>query len=385
MNFTFLVCYFMIEFFQFLPPQYYQAFFITLIILLCLVQYFRYSTSSNCNLLLKKHSFAGPMILMAFLTLFVGLRPATYAFGDTGAYAWSYYNTLATSVVLPEWKSEWFFGFITSFCASSHWSVNIYLFVIAAFFFFFHYLACLKLLPENPWFAFLFVLSSYCLWGYATNGLRAGMASSMLAFAIVIIATRKSIISFIPAILLCVFAFGTHRSMVLPILALFAATFVIKKPKYAIFIWGVSLVVYFVFGNNLINIVQNSSFDERAMTYGKAVVTEGQFSRTGFRWDFVLYSLPPIVLTWYIVETRKIQDKTFNILATTYILANAAWVSINEIKFSNRFAYLSWFLYAYVIAYAVIRIPLWKDQDRRASLFLMGVSLFTFFMFLIGK
>ena len=53
--------------------------------------------------------------------------------------------------------------------------------------------------------------------------------------------------------------------------------------------------------------------------------------------------------------------------------------------FSNRFAYLSWFIYPLVIAYALIRIPIWRDQDRKLSLFLGGYAIFMIGMFLIGK
>ena len=53
--------------------------------------------------------------------------------------------------------------------------------------------------------------------------------------------------------------------------------------------------------------------------------------------------------------------------------------------FSNRFAYLSWFIYPLVLAYGVIRLHIWEDQDKKAGLILLGHAAFTLFMYLQGK
>ena len=52
-------------------------------------------------------------------------------------------------------------------------------------------------------------------------------------------------------------------------------------------------------------------------------------------------------------------------------------------SFSNRFAYLSWFIYPLVMAYPLLRMNLWEDQDRKTSLILFAYSGFLFFMFFI--
>ena len=53
--------------------------------------------------------------------------------------------------------------------------------------------------------------------------------------------------------------------------------------------------------------------------------------------------------------------------------------------YSNRFAYLSWFLYPIVLAYGVIRLHIWPDQDKKAGLILLLHAAFTLFMYLTGK
>ena len=88
----------------------------------------------------------------------------------------------------------------------------------------------------------------------------------------------------------------------------------------------------------------------------------------------------PIIMAWFVTMKRNFQDKTYHIIATTYILANAFWVMVIRSEQSNRFAYLSWFLYPLVIAYPLLRMNIWEDQDRKTAMILLAYSGFTFFM-----
>ena len=66
------------------------------------------------------------------------------------------------------------------------------------------------------------------------------------------------------------------------------------------------------------------------------------------------------------------------------MIANAFWILIIRANFSNRFAYLSWFLMAPVIAYPMLRYKLFPNQYRIVGLVLAFYYLFTYFMFLRG-
>lgn len=165
-------------------------------------------------------------------------------------------------------------------------------------------------------------------------------------------------------------------------MAVICSLFFIKRLKVAFWIWILCILLSLVSGNFFINLFSAFGFDDRMGRY--ATDSLAQFAHSGFRWDFLLYSAMPVLLAWYI-DRRGVLDNTFTFLANTYILANSIWILICRIPFSNRFAYLSWFLYGLVLAYAVIRMPIWKDQDKRAGWILLGHSFFTIFMFLIGK
>jgi len=51
-------------------------------------------------------------------------------------------------------------------------------------------------------------------------------------------------------------------------------------------------------------------------------------------------------------------------------------------NFSNRFAYLSWFMMAIVTLYPLIFSPHLKNKNQAMALLIAGTYLFTFIMFL---
>ena len=163
------------------------------------------------------------------------------------------------------------------------------------------------------------------------------------------------------------------------------AVYVIKSPKIAIYFWLLSIILSLLFGDAIVRLFILLGFDDRMTLYLTLSSANQGFTYTGFRWDFLLYSSIPIFLTWYVTQSRGIQDTVFNHLATTYILSNAFWVMVIRAAFSNRFAYLSWFIYPILLAYLFIRIPLWENQDKKAGFALLLHASFTIGMFLIGK
>ena len=95
---------------------------------------------------------------------------------------------------------------------------------------------------------------------------------------------------------------------------------------------------------------------DRVYEYFTTAPELGTFSMIGFRWDFLLYGSVPILEGIYFVFKRKYNNQFYCILLSTYILTNAFWVLINEVPFSDRFAYLSWFMMPVVIIYPILSI-----------------------------
>lgn len=391
---------------QLFPQIYYWGVFIFSLFL-----YFNYSGSDNCDKLLQKNSMAPALIFSVLLIVFIGMRPLSYLFGDSANYARGYASDPINAVFSIDFSKEWFWRFLRDTCRVSGCTVHVWFFIIAIVYISFPLLGFQKLVGENAWMAMLFFLSAFSTYQFGVNGLRNGFACSIVIFVFAI-AANGNLGKMLLGGALLVFAYGSHKSVLLPVAAFLAATYVIKSPKWAIYFWIMSIGVSLVAGGAMISLFAGLGFDDRMSSYANGMDEFGDsFSSTGFRWDFLAYSAMPVWLTWYVTnkaeqeraefgdtieeaETNitgagRIADahsmRVFNILATTYILANSFWVMVIKAAFSNRFAYLSWFLYPVVLAYAVIRLHIWPDQDRKAGLILMLHAGFTLFMYLIGK
>lgn len=332
-----------------------------------------YASSQNNDNLLRKHSPSMIIIVCALLVIVLSLRRAE---ADSFAYAWSYthdFNSFSTF----DWHTEWAWASLAYFCRSVlHLPVSGYFAVIAAGYIGCTFWACYRLLRENPYMAMMFCLSSFSFCGYGINTLRNGFACSLLLLAFSFWIEKKKLIVFVGLLIL---AFGCHRSTALPIAAFLASVFVVKKPKQAIIIWFLSLAVSIALPSFLSRYSAVLGMDDRISEY-MALSGKQSVYKAGFRWDFMIYSFMPILLTWYIDVKQKIVDKKFTILAITYILANAVWLQFIRVPYTDRFAYLSWFMFPVVLAYGTIRVPIWQDQDRRAAGILFLQLSFTFFM-----
>lgn len=281
--------------------------------------------------------------------------------------------------IVIDWAKEWLWGSLLIICRSSGLNVSEFFTIVEAGYILTALWAVKRLMPGKPMLAFLFILSSFSFYTYGINGIRNGLACHVFILALSYWVNRRYVVG----ALLCLAAFGVHRSIMLPIAAALTSIFFIKSPRTAIRFWILSILISLVAGGAVTNFFASLGFDDRMSHYTSTNADMSEFSRTGFRWDFLLYSAMPIWLTWYVAVKKRINDRVFNIISTTYILTNAFWVMVISSSFSNRFAYLSWFLYPVVIAYPLINLQVWKDQDRKAGIFLLAYCGFTLFMDLI--
>lgn len=369
---------------QFFLPQYYDDIFYWTLFSICLLTGLYYHDSKSCEKLLKRYSIFLPILLAIIIIVVLGLRPISWYFGDMPLYAhrWNIEDfDLFNSTF--DFRGEWFFDFVLITSKQFIPNVQYWFLIVALFYIGCQLWACKRLLWENVWLAILFVFFSFQFYTYCTNGIRNGMACGIMTLSISYFCDRNKIGYFI-GVLLFILAIGCHRSIMIPMSALLVSLFIIKDTKYAVYLWLICIVVSFFSGSFFQGFFSSLGFDDRMSSYSSSDESVMMnFSRSGFRWDFLLYSAMPVWLAWY-VRSKGIIDQTFTLLANTYIIANSFWVLICRIAFSNRFAYLSWFMYAFVIAYAVIRVPIWKDQDRIAARILWAHSAFTIFMHFLG-
>jgi hypothetical protein len=240
---------------------------------------------------------------------------------------------------------------------------------------------------KNLWLMMMFFLSAFQAYSFGTNGIRNGMALSIVLIALAFLAdAEESKFSKYIAFFLMFMAFGIHRSTMLPIAASLSTYFYMKDTKLAIRFWLVSIAISLAAGPLVEQFFASLGFDDRMANYSSVNMTEDvaqHFSGTGFRLDFLLYSSAPVVMIWYVTRYRHFTDRAYTMFANTYLLCNAFWIMVIRATFSNRFAYLSWFIYPVVMAYPLLRMNLWKDQDRKTALVFFFYSGFTLAMFFI--
>lgn len=353
----------------------YQPVFLLVITLLCVITSYRYITSSGNLLQQKQEEWIFSFILSLIFVLWIGMRPISGVFGDTVNYAFSYAN-MKLDVVEMDWHSEWIWQWLTMGCKKAGLNVHWYFTLVEAGYIISVGVAVKKFLPTHPMIGMLFVWASLMFFTFGTNGLRNGLACHLILLAMALLFEDK----YITGGVLCLVAFGIHRSVILPIAAVLTGMFLIRNPKIAITFWIISIGVSLVAGGVLTSFITSLGFDDRMSSYTSSDADMLQFSSVGFRWDFLLYSAVPIWMAWYVCVKRQIQDNWYNALCVTYCLCNAFWIIVIRSSFSNRFAYLSWFLYPLVIAYPLVNLPVWKEQDQKTGWILLAYCGFTLFM-----
>lgn len=374
------------ELFSSISPLIYPTIYNCLVFGLCMIVVMRnYSVEDN-TIIYAKPSLPIPAILLTlFLIVFLGTRPSSFVFGDSYFYEHTY-NNYVDDYEFPNLNSEWLWNNMNTLSKNLGFEVHDFFLVVTVLYFGLMLLCCWRLFPNNTWIAVLFFFDSYSCYTYGVNGIRNGLGTSIVLLAVTFL-TEKDWRKFV-SIPLMLIVYGIHHSTMLPSAAALTAAFVIKEPKYAIRFWIASIFISLTMGNAVGDFFASLGFDDRMSSYFQGqedTVTMSKFSDTGFRFDFLLYSAMPVLMAWYVTVKRNFKDRAFNIIANTYILANAFWVMVIRASYSNRFAYLSWFIYPLVIAYPLLRMNIWEDQDRKTAWILLAYSGFTFFMFLIGK
>ncbi len=373
----------MIEF-----ASYYYPIYMIVVMFLTIDKFAEIQSLHGYSVIFKRDKYISIIIFSIFFILLFGLRPISIEFGDTVNYN-STYKVLQTygtnDADLPaEFDSDWLFYHFMHLCAQV---VDIYCFLCIVMYFYIAMMfnGCRKLDSRHGATIMLFCIGAFSFYGYAVNGIRNGVACSFVILCIASVCKGERIWP----IILSFIAISCHKSTALPLACMFF-TYFVKNPKYMFYIWLSAIIISLVFGEAIANILSLLSYDERLAEIGKTgeeVAKEwGVEMDNRFRWDFLLYSSMPILLGWYTLFVRKVYNNTYLILLGTYMYANAFWILVIRDLFSNRFAYLSWYLYPIVLAYPLFNLPIFeKNHSQKVAWVLLAHYGFTMVMWMLGK
>lgn len=360
-----------------IPAPFYTGVFYNLLLLVVIFVFIRTVFHSIQPITIHYPNYLNAFLFFLFIAFYMGLRPVEYGYlGDTFTYG-EYYSGYEMGEEVPD-DADWLFHHLMKWC-SYFMGIHLFFLLIALIYVGCILQTCKRLFPNNVLFSFLVCVTAFSFLGYGINGIRSGVASSVLLLALTYYPDK------IKLLVGSLIAIGLHGSMILPVLSgLFALCFSRVRWYYCVWL-GCLVFSLFVSSYFMDYLITLNFIDSRLAGYANKTSDADLFSSTGFRWDFLLYSLPPILLGYYVVIVRKFTDRMYIYLLNIYLLSNAFWLLVIEIAYSNRFAYLSWFMYPVLLIYPFLKFQLWRQQYGKAALCLMLHYGFTYFMWFIGK
>lgn len=310
------------------------------------------------------------LILCLATILFIGFRPVSPVFVDMMGYYYQW-DTWDFGEKTFFWDQQnLIFDNLRIFMSTSHLPARSFIVLISFIYFGLMWWACRRMFPSDTLLAFLVCLGAFSTFAYGTNGIKAGAAASFFLLALSYF--DKRIIS----ALLAIISIGFHHSMIM-VVGCYLIVCIYHKPKLFFAIWALCFILaaahvtYF-------QSVFNSLADEQGQMY-----LSGQEFGKGFRIDFILYSFMPVLVGYYAVFKKKIKSKHYNIVLCLYLLTNSVWMLCMYAEFTNRIAYLSWFLYPIVLIYPFIKEEWATKQYQTVGWISVAHIAFTMFMFFI--
>ena len=122
--------------------------------------------------------------------------------------------------------------------------------------------------------------------------------------------------------------------------------------------------------------------DERLYRYTNNIGDSSY--KTGFRIDFIIYSVIPILIAYYYTKKAQVKSNLYYQLYRTYILANAFWLLVIRMTYTDRMAYLSWFLIPYIVLYPITSNSV-NIKHSQKTIFKIMALFMTFNILLILK
>jgi len=353
--------------FDLIPLEYYSLLFYNFLLLVVLIMYFqsiRTDLDSNSNI--NKKRILGTFVL-CLLIFYMGVRPISGSyFGDMGRYALMFNDYAAGKDLIT--KKDVLFE-VLMYTSSAVMDVYVFFLFCAFLYCYAVYRISVKYFESYWFYAFLIQIAALSFWGAGTNGIRNGLGAACFLWALSM--SNKKITW---VLLIC--SVSIHGSMLLPVAAYFL-TLYYKNTKMYFYFWLISIPLSLALGGFFESIFANLGFgsEERIAGYLTELDEGISNSRTGFRWDFLIYSASGVFSGWYFIIKRKFVDVFYSHLFNMFLICNAFWVLVIRANFSNRFAYLSWFLLGLVIIYPLLKMKFFNNQHV-----IVGRVIFVFFM-----
>jgi len=339
---------------SFIPLPYYSFIyfqFLLLVVFSVLLTSFQSDLTDEKNI--RSKDVFGKFIVV-FVILYLGLRPISAWFGDMIVYNLEFQNYVNGAPF--DGENDFLFE-VMKYTYAKYLNAESFFFTCAFLYVYLLYVSAKKIFKDYWFYAFLMFITAFTFWAFGTNGIRNGLATSIFIYAI----SRDKKYNIILFLVITLFI---HKGMMIPILAYIIANYYSDIKTYLYF-WILCIPLSLVMGGFFETFFLNLGFDDDKLTtylgsFDQA--NEGVELVTGFRWDFLLYSASGVFAGWYFIIKRGFQDDLYQKIFNTYLLANGIWILIIRANYSNRFAFLSWFLLSLVVIYPLLKSKIFEKQ-----------------------
>lgn len=279
-----------------------------------------------------------------------------------------YYENAET--IYSDYNRELLWGKLQLFLSSVFFNNELlYWFFYSVFYCVAYFFVAKKFFPYQ--YAGYFVLCVVACMGfvaYGSNTIRAGFGIALLLEAF---CSDNRFVK----ILLAVASVGCHMSMLLPVVSYLFAVYILKRERWCEIGWVLFLIITSM--TSVISDIMSvlGSFDARADDFADTDGTH-EIYNVGFRFDFLIYSVVPIIFTKYNLFHMVVESKVYSLVYRLYLLNNAAWLLMIRMQYTDRVAYLSWFLIPFLLLYPVLNGLLRTKHPQRYILRSIFVFLF---------
>lgn len=310
----------------------------------------------------RKAVESASIVLAVFFTLLIGLRPMgsglSWMWADSANYDYSYNMREGMQFYFNPHTENLIWDNLFDWWASNRLGITPLFLLGDAIYFGCTYLACRKWFPRDTTMAYLVFLGAFSTYSYSYNGVKAGIAGAIFLLGLAYYEKRTL------SVALILISWGVHHSMQMPVAA-YILTLFYKNPKWYFYGYAFCVVMSILHVGFFASLFASMSNDERGAEYLLATGNAEDAHITGFRPDFLLYSVMPILIGYKIVMKEKLKvSKQYSALLHMYICTNGIWCLCMYASYSNRIAYLSWFMYPFVLIYPFLK------EDLRGVLML---------------
>lgn len=357
---------------DFIPAEIYNIVNLLIVVLLTFIyipQYSRINPDSTNRILSK-----GEYFWLMFFIVFIGLRPISWVFADMSQYQ-GYYERWSGVFTFDVHAENLIYDNLMFFLASIKFPPVLFYLMIAFVYYGCTHVACHKMFKKNSAAAFVIFLAAFSTFSYGTNGIKAGAAAAIFLVAL---AYRENMRL---SVLLILVSIGVHHSMQLPIAA-YILTVYFKNPKIYFGGWLFCLLMAIAHVTFFQNLFAGFS-DERGAEYLMSDDKDWG-GKGGLRIDFIIYSAMPVLVGYWALYKKKMQlSKFYTNLLNMYLTTNGVWMLCMYVEYTNRIAYLSWFMYPVVLIYPFLNEGWGPSRYKTFSKVAYAHLGFTAFMVLI--